>query len=385
MRNQDYVITGLQSWDIPIGSNAKNIALEISRHNRVLYVNPPASVVGIGRRPKPGIRRISQTLWVVDLPVVLLPVNVIGNNKMFDIINGFNNYIYGRSILRVVRELDLHNYIHINDNDIFRGRYLKRYLKPKLEIYYRRDWLFEVQYWKRQGPRLEAELCAESDLVLSNSPHLAQTVQQFNPRSYYIGQGVDLSSFLLGKNYELPADLAAVARPVVGYAGAISSLRLDAQLICDIARLRPDYTFVMVGPEDTYFSSHLIHELSNVKFLGAKSPEQLPAYIAGFDVCINVQKVNPTTIGNYPRKIDEYLAMGKGVVVTETPTMQIFDGYVSMAVDADGYCHAIDELVASVNDGVLAQGRAEFANSHTWTHSVGVMYDRISDILDTKQ
>lgn len=379
------MITGLQSWDIPIGSNAKNIALEISRHNRVLYVNPPASVVGIGRRPKPGIRRISQTLWVVDLPVVLLPVNVIGNNKMFDIINGFNNYIYGRSILRVVRELDLHNYIHINDNDIFRGRYLKRYLKPKLEIYYRRDWLFEVQYWKRQGPRLEAELCAESDLVLSNSPHLAQTVQQFNPRSYYIGQGVDLSSFLLGKNYELPADLAAVARPVVGYAGAISSLRLDAQLICDIARLRPDYTFVMVGPEDTYFSSHLIHELSNVKFLGAKSPEQLPAYIAGFDVCINVQKVNPTTIGNYPRKIDEYLAMGKGVVVTETPTMQIFDGYVSMAVDADGYCHAIDELVASVNDGVLAQRRAEFANSHTWTHSVGVMYDRISDILDTKQ
>lgn len=188
------MITGLQSWDIPIGSNAKNIALEISRHNRVLYVNPPASVVGIGRRPKPGIRRISQTLWVVDLPVVLLPVNVIGNNKMFDIINGFNNYIYGRSILRVVRELDLHNYIHINDNDIFRGRYLKRYLKPKLEIYYRRDWLFEVQYWKRQGPRLEAELCAESDLVLSNSPHLAQTVQQFNPRSYYIGQGVDLSS-----------------------------------------------------------------------------------------------------------------------------------------------------------------------------------------------
>ena len=38
---KDFVFTGLQPWDIPIGSNARDIALEVSKHNRVLYVNTP--------------------------------------------------------------------------------------------------------------------------------------------------------------------------------------------------------------------------------------------------------------------------------------------------------------------------------------------------------
>jgi teichuronic acid biosynthesis glycosyltransferase TuaH len=43
MQNRDIIITGLQSWDLNLGSNAKNIALEFSRHNRVLYIDPPVS------------------------------------------------------------------------------------------------------------------------------------------------------------------------------------------------------------------------------------------------------------------------------------------------------------------------------------------------------
>ena len=39
MKGKDFIFTGLQSWDIPIGSNAVDIAREIARDNRVLYVN----------------------------------------------------------------------------------------------------------------------------------------------------------------------------------------------------------------------------------------------------------------------------------------------------------------------------------------------------------
>jgi hypothetical protein len=41
IKGRDIIIVGLQPWDIPIGSNCKNIATELSKHNRVLYVNPP--------------------------------------------------------------------------------------------------------------------------------------------------------------------------------------------------------------------------------------------------------------------------------------------------------------------------------------------------------
>ena len=59
--------------------------------------------------------------------------------------------------------------------------------------------------------------------------------------------------------------------------------------------------------------------MDNVHFLGAKKTDELASYMEHFDVCINPQVVNDLTIGNYPRKIDEYLAMGKAVVATDTP------------------------------------------------------------------
>ena len=39
--NRDIVITGLQPWDVDLGSNCVNIAQEFAKNNRVLYVNYP--------------------------------------------------------------------------------------------------------------------------------------------------------------------------------------------------------------------------------------------------------------------------------------------------------------------------------------------------------
>jgi hypothetical protein len=39
MNGMDIIVTGLQPWDVEIGSNCKNIAIEFAKNNRVLYVN----------------------------------------------------------------------------------------------------------------------------------------------------------------------------------------------------------------------------------------------------------------------------------------------------------------------------------------------------------
>jgi hypothetical protein len=41
IKNRDIIVVGQQPWDVEIGSNCKNIALEFSKQNRVLYVNSP--------------------------------------------------------------------------------------------------------------------------------------------------------------------------------------------------------------------------------------------------------------------------------------------------------------------------------------------------------
>ena len=79
--------------------------------------------------------------------------------------------------------------------------------------------------------------------------------------------------------------------------------------------------------------------------LAGKKPEQTAAYIHHFDVCINPQQVNPLTIGNYPRKIDEYLASGKPVVATATQAMEMFREYVSLCQTKEEYVVSIRKLL----------------------------------------
>lgn len=110
-------------------------------------------------------------------------------------------------------------------------------------------------------------------------------------------------------------------------------------------------------------------------FLGVKMPE-LPAYVKGFDVAINPQLTNNLTIGNYPRKIDEYLAMGKPVIATQTKAMEMFRDYVYLASSNEEYI-TLTEKALEENSKTLAEQRANFAKSHTWENNVSAIYQGI--------
>jgi glycosyltransferase involved in cell wall biosynthesis len=110
-----------------------------------------------------------------------------------------------------------------------------------------------------------------------------------------------------------------------------------------------------------------------VHFPGRKEAKELPQYLARFDVAINPQKLNEVTIGNYPRKIDEYLAMGKPTVATETEAMSIFADHVYLAKTADDYIALIEKALTE-NTAEKVEGRIRFARSHTWENSVAEIY-----------
>jgi glycosyltransferase involved in cell wall biosynthesis len=106
-----------------------------------------------------------------------------------------------------------------------------------------------------------------------------------------------------------------------------------------------------------------------VYFLGSKDASSLPAYINVFDICINPQIINQVTIGNYPRKIDEYLAIGKPVVATKTEAMDIFRDYCYLAESKEDYIIMIEEGL--MKDSLeLKNARRQFASTHTWANSV---------------
>lgn len=391
MNGQDFIITGLQSWDIPVGSNAVDIAKQISKDNRVLYVNSPLDMMTMVRNKtteetknrmkvikgkSSPVRKINNNLWVLDCPFYIWSINALPDGRMFDYFNKLNNTKIFEYIKKIAAELGFKNTIHFIDNDIYRSFYAKEFLAPKLSVYYRRDNVQPYAYWKRHAGRLEPLLIKKSDLVVCNSPQLAAYANNFNNDSNDVGQGVDLSAYNPDMGFEVPAAMKSIPPPRIGYIGDINSMRLDAELIYEVAKSKPQYSFVMIGKEDKIFAKHPMHSLANVHFTGSIAKHQVPEYMDSLDVCLNPQLINEITIGNYPRKVDEYLALGKPVIATNTRTMELFKEHVYLCSNAQEYKDAIEKALQE-NCGSRKTDRIVFAKSHSWKNNVEQIYKQI--------
>ena len=390
----DFVIMGLQSWDIDIGSNCKNIAVELAKSHRVLYVNRALDRISMmrGRNNQKvrtrlhalrhkgeALQQVQENLWVLNPTTILESINWITSRVVFDYFNKINGQRLSRSINQSITTLGFKCVVLFIDNDFVRGRYLKELIENEATAYYLRDFLTNQPYFKRHGPRLERTLLQMADVVFANSSYLAQYASQYQSHAFDVGQGCDLTAFS-GPTPEIPNDLRSLKRPTIGYVGALLSSRLDIDLIDEIAQCQPDWNIVLVGPQDRAFSDSVLYDRDNVHFLGEKEGEQVPAYIYGFDVCINPQAVNAMTQGNYPRKIDEYLAAGKPVVATATEAMQLFAPYVHLAQEADGYVSCIQRALHEVGDRSLRERRKKFAFTHTWEESVSKMKQQLFSV-----
>ena len=392
IQGRDIVIVGQQPWDTEIGSNCKNIAIEFSKHNRVLYVNSPLDRITLMRNKGDqkvqkraavingklnGLESIGNNLWNLYPDRLIESITWIKSHALFNALNKINNRRFATAISKATATLGFKDIILFNDNDMFRSFYLKELLHPTLSIYYSRDYMLAVDYWRYHGEILEPKLIAKSDICMANSTYLANYCKKYNPNSWYVGQGCELDIFTNLASNPAPPDIAGISKPVIGYVGALQSIRLDIELLAYLATQRQEWSIVLVGPEDEAFKKSALHGIKNIHFLGSKQPSELPAYINSFDVCINPQIVNQVTIGNYPRKIDEYLAMGKPVVATTTEAMSIFAAHTYLAATKEEYPILIEKALAE-DSATLRESRKTFASSHTWENSVKEIYAAIN-------
>ena len=392
IKGKDIVIVGIQPWDIEIGSNCKNIALEFSKNNRVLYVNPPMDRITRIKQKKDvriqkriqiakgeisGIEKISHNLWNVYPKKTIESINWIGSHSIFKMLNKRNSKMFANDIKSAITKLEFSDYILFNDSSMFLGLHLKEFLQPKVYAYYMRDYLVKVPYWQKHGERIEPQIVKKADVLLTNSDFFAASGLQYNSNSFMVGQGCDVSHFSDENNQiKIPEELKKIPSPVIGYVGSLTTLRLDIKLLEHIAKQRENWSIVLVGPEDEEFKKSNLHNLPNVFFLGRKEESELPNYVKGFDVAMNPQLINNLTIGNYPRKIDEYLAMGKPIIATKTIAMKMFKDVVYLGETKDEYIDLIEKALKE-DSKVLAEKRIQVAKSHTWKNNVNAIYNAI--------
>lgn len=398
MHGRDIIVVSLQDFDTNIGSNCKDLAYEFARHNRVLYVNHPLDRFTLWRERKfpkvikrrkimrgkePKVVKVTDNLWNLYPDTILESISRLKINWLFDILNRINNNRQAKEINEAIKILGFKDIIIFNDTDVFRSFYIKELIGAKTYVYYTRDNMIALNYWKTQGIRIEAALMSKADLVVANSTYLAGLAKKFNPHSYYVGQGCDVSHFNKKFIKSVPDDMKDIKNPAIGYIGVLYTMRLDIDVLVHIARNRHDWSLVLVGPEDEGFKNSELHQIENVHFLGRKNIDDLPAYLNAFDVALNPQKLNEITRGNYPRKIDEYLAMGKPVVATKTDAMDVFSDYVYLAENKEEHVKLIEKALQE-NTPNKETEREKLARSHTWEANADEIYKRIEEIEKQK-
>lgn len=396
MENKDIICFGLQPWDLEIAFTLKYTAIEMSRKNRVLFLNPPLRRGDLIKSPdhpriqnrkavlkgkEPDLFQYNDNLWVFTPKTIIESINWIPFGGLFDFMNKRNDKRFSREVKRAIKKLGFKDYMLFDDNSMLTGYYLDQLLKPKYSVYLLRDAVTLVSYHAKHGTRLEPKLINRYDLMVANSDFFADYGRKFNPHAYMIGQGCDVTMYSdTDGSMKIPDDLLAIKKkPIIGYVGALTTIRLDISVLIHIAKSKPDASLVLVGPEDEDFQNSDLHQLENVYFLGRKDPTELPGYIKGFDVALNPQLVNPITDINYPLKIDEYLALGKAVVATKTTFMQYFAEYTYLPSTKEEYIKAIDNALAEDSEKKKQQ-RIAFAATHTWENFVNQIYKYLETI-----
>ncbi len=163
--------------------------------------------------------------------------------------------------------------------------------------------------------RLETELLRRADVVFTGGISLYEAKRPRHPNVHAFPSAVDAEHFGKARGrLSDPADQATIGRPRLGFCGVIDE-RLDCDLVASLARLRPEWQLIFVGPVVKIDPASL-PRAANIHYLGGKAYDELPAYIANWHVALMPFAMNEATRFISPTKTPEYLAAGKPVVST---------------------------------------------------------------------
>ncbi len=207
--------------------------------------------------------------------------------------------------------------------------------------------------------QLEREMMARSDVVLATSRALYEARRGVHPCVHLVRHGVDDAHFGAAlREGPVPADVAGLGRPIVGFFGLIHDW-LDAELVAAAARLRPGWSFVLLGEVQRDVGA--LRACANVHLIGRREYAALPEYCRAFDVAMIPFVVNELTRNVNPIKLREYLAAGRAVVSTPLPEAARYAPQVVTAGTAQEFVAACERAMAEDSPAQRAERAAAVA------------------------
>ncbi|MGN9845719.1 glycosyltransferase [Nonomuraea sp. H19] len=202
---------------------------------------------------------------------------------------------------------------------------------------------------------LERELLARADRVVYVSRALMDEERPITgERAHFLDHGVDIDHFT--RTADLPADMAAVPGPRVGFFGALDEFVVDVDLLERVAAELPQASLVLIG--DATVPMERLTRYPNVHWFGFLPYERIPVYASGFDVAIMPWQDNAWIRHANPIKLKEYLALGLPIVSTDFPELAHYRDRVSIAADPDRFVEAVKAALSEGGRRPAAELRA---------------------------
>ncbi len=379
----DILLFSSSDWAWPWGSRQQVSQELVRRGHRVLFIEKLAGLEHLWkypelrarRRPWPQTAQLQPNLWRWT-PPPLLP-----GRYYTPAIARLNGVIIRQALRPFLRQLAFKPqilWLYQPEQVVFIGQF-----GHTAVVYHCIDeFTVGTTGHKRQIiQQLEQQLLHQADVVFANSPPTFAAKQPFNPHTYRIPSGVDVTHFAqaLEPDYPIHPALAHLPRPRFGYLGNINE-RLNYDLLTHLAQQNPQASLVFVG--DTYPWTmdapplQKLQKLPNVHFLGKFPFAAVPSLVKGMDVCLLPYTSDEHAYFRSPLKLYEYLAAGKPIVATSTPESLELADWVYLADDKAAWHTAVQTALAEDNP-TRQQVRHQMSRQHSWAERVQQMLAHI--------
>jgi len=336
----------------------------LARDNRILWIN------SIGYRAptasKSDFRRALTKLKAAAAPVKEVEPNIYVLNPLaipaFGVpgMRAVNRELLRLQVRRAMRRLRFERPIDWVFNPT--AAVVAGALGEETLVYYCVDEFTAFAGIAPQLAQLESELLRKADIVFVSSEKLRKSKSALNSRTTLVRHGVAFDHFRKALDHvtEVPAEIAGLPRPILGYFGLMAEDWIDIPLMVDVAKHFSHGSMVLLGKVTTDIAR--LTELPNVHVLGRKPFASLPGYCKGFDVAINPFPINEVTLNANPLKVREYLAAGLPVVSSRIPEVEI----LGQCLIGDGSASFIAGIEEALRDPGPKKERSESMRAESW-------------------
>ncbi len=256
-------------------------------------------------------------------------------------------------------------------------------LDPALVVY---DCMDELSAFKNPPKQLlqrESALLNIADLVFTGGPSLYEAKKNRHPNAHCFSSSVDAAHFRQALDAAIShPEQAHVAGPRLGFYGVIDE-RFDTGLVREMAAAHPEWQIVLVGPVVKIDPAEL-PRAENVHYMGQRGYQELPKFLAGWDVCLLPFAMNESTKFISPTKVLEYMAAEKPSVSTPITDVKVpYGDVVAIAETPAEYIAACERMLAqsAEENAAMAKRMREVVANTSWDTTAARMHELISNAV----